>query len=153
MKILLKTNRFLAPAVLTIILCACSVSADDYGREIAQKECECDRMQVDLDTKRLQQMVADLKQKKFSTQLEVATETYPGKFSADSTAHAQCRAELKELENEAPQRFVHPDDRETLKNSYRAHIEAGRKEIAERRKDYSSVEKEYINLMRALPNQ
>jgi len=139
--------------VLAILVCACSASPEEYGRNMAQKECQCDLLKLDLDTKRFQQTLDDLKAKKFKSQMEMYKRPYTEKFAADSAALASCKAEQKSMEKEATQTFVKGEDRTTFTNAYKAEMEIREEEMMEKRNSYSAIERETFKLIRDLPPQ
>lgn len=140
---------------IAIVLSACSQSAEDYGRTMAEKECECDLLRTQFDTKRAQQTIEDIKAKKFKIASEALSMrrhgSYGGKFTSDSTAVALCARDLKNMEEQASVLFVSQDVRLVLQNSYQAHLEMGRKSLRESRKINERAQEEVRLLVSTLP--
>lgn len=147
--------RTALPGMMIALLSAsCGGSPESAGEQLANQRCACDEARMETGIKAVKDLYDELKGGHIASKREFAEKMQEMQRVVAEQDKA-CEDEGDAMQAKFDEEFMRDDDRNTILNAKRVHIEKCKAEVEERRKDYQKeaidLQQEFERLAAELP--
>lgn len=127
-------NKILFVPAIALLFAACGASPESAGKAIAEQQCECEKARLKLGVKVMERLLDDLEDGDIADRLSLNQKMMEVQGEVQKLNNT-CEKEAVELEAKYEEKFMRPDDRETIHNAQRVHAEKCQRDLEDDRHD------------------